>query len=174
MSDIVLNRLNFTENVKTFINGLNGVYNRKKWKDFPPNIQDKLEKSWDKLGFNSDLKGKVFHVEHITPRKITRNGGLNIHTNNLAIPGVEMSFLYYYDINGINSELKFYKKIPSRYTILKKIGLGATYEQTNSKKINNNGIIAFDSKLSHQPHTQIINKKKAQRKVLAIYVTNYL
>lgn len=171
---IKMPKLNYTENVEAFIKGINKpkMY---QWKMLPNTIQSKLYHAWKEMKFektHGNIEAKTFHIEHHTPKKISNSGNFSIHTNNAAYPNVKMTMLYYYGIQGIYSELIFYKKL-SRKKFVEKImnSMYPKYDKIGSLNIFQHNVISFNSKTLHQPHTKVLNSSP-KRNVLAIFVAN--
>lgn len=173
-SAMKLNKVNYTNNIKDFTKKAKRAKGDIKWESIPKNIQKRIEEAWELMGLKDKfglVDNKVFYVEVHTPTTIYNNAGLAIHANSWAYEDVKMTLLYYYDINGITSELEFFKRKP-RKAILGKIMnfFNPLYNKFNSIKLNEHNVVFLNEKILHRPKTSITNSEKSRRNVLSIYV----
>lgn len=179
-----------TSNMRDFLKDKSRTAKTVLFKDFPGNLKDRLKTAWEALGIDGDIESNknnstyTFKVEKHAPTEYVRNSGFSIHNNTQGHPGAIMTMLYYYDIKGITSELRFYP--PSEgimnqvrrkgvYSSIKNIGKDPNYN--GRIQIEDKNVIAFKSNIRHKPVSVLKpvsvrsnGNVQFQRNVLAIFV----
>lgn len=173
-SAMKLNKVNYTNNIKEFTKKAKRAEKDIKWDSIPKNIQKRIAEAWELMGLKDKyglVDNKVFFVELHTPTTINNNGGLAIHANSWAYEDVKMTLLYYYELNGITSELEFFKNKPRKAMFGKIMNFfNPLYNKINSIKLNEHNVVSLNENILHRPKTTITNSEKARRNVLSIYV----
>lgn len=151
------------QNLETF----RGKSGQLTWKEIPKSFREKLQRATPKRNLTNEDK-YTFHYE--LRRSHTGNTNFNIHKNNVGYEGHILTLIYYYEIEGINTSLNFYKMKLGEPTCF----FGAQFREPKMcyrVPINKGKIITFGKQI-HKPSVQARNNATSiKRYTLAIFVT---
>lgn len=138
-----------------------------KWGDIPLSFQEKLQGAAKGM-YNLNDGRYTFHYE--VREKRTPDTNFEIHTNNAGHDHHIMTFIYYYEIEGINTSLNFYERRlgePSWF-----LGMRfKEYQKTRQVNIKKGNIISFGGQ-AHKPEAKAQEgATDIKRYTLAIFVT---
>ena len=171
-----MTNVNRTKKVRNFIEKMGRSAKIVSWEDIPNNLQRRLTTAWCELGFTDELTNKIFAVEKHTPSSYEEKSGFNIHNNTQGHSGAVMTMLYYFNIKGIASNLRFYEQTKRKGFFSKALNYPfPVYNEIGKINIEEKNVIAFKSNTKHQPHsTRLKGNSQFQRDVLAIFVKKQL
>lgn len=151
------------QNVGLF-KGQHGVL---KWRQIPESFQEKFQKALPKLDLSNNRY--TFHYEIREKRSVNNN--FNIHTNDDGYPGHVQTFIYYYEIEGVNTSLNFYRTELGSPSWLCGVRFGKQ-KKCHRVPIKKGTIITFGNQ-AHKPNTKATDgAKNIKRYTLAIFVTD--
>lgn len=149
------------------VNKFRGTSGQLKWREIPLSFREKLQKATPKRDLSDD---DVYTFHYEIRESVTGNTNFGIHRNNNAFEGHILTFIYYYEIEGINTSLNFYKMKLGEPSCF----FGARFHQMKKcyqVPINKGKIITF-GKQAHKPEVRIRNDAtNVKRYTLAIFVT---
>jgi hypothetical protein len=164
----------FDGNMKNNITALRNISkqrtNKIEWNQIPATFKNELKKAAETVGLKN-VNSQTYFLEFHEKKKLNSTAGFNIHKNNMGFNGHLMTLLYYFDIEQINTELRFFSIIKPKTTFdkLKSFFGILKFDMFAKKEIKQGDIIAFGDKY-HQPYVKITGDKP-KRYVLSIFVT---
>ncbi len=138
-----------------------------KWGDIPLSFQKKLQEAAQGM-YNLNDGRYTFHYE-VRERR-TPNTNFVLHKNNAGYDDHLMTFIYYYEIEGINTSLNFYERRLGKPSWFLGMRFGE-YQKTSQVNIKKGNIISFGGQ-AHKPEAKAQKGATGiKRYTLAIFVT---